>query len=217
MKLKQGFTLIELLVSITIFTLAGAAIYSVFVRGVKAWQRGSIDRNYIRKIRIISEKMAREVRNSYKFSSIPFEGTDEKVMFPALVLSRIEGESYYQVGRVAYFYDEEKKAFCREEKSYPEVFAKKKSGRVKVLIKNINKLKLSYCYLDNATGEYKWKKAWKKNEQDTIPQAIKIEMHFSTASGRQEKFSRIIFIPIGTGRQKIKLGSIVGIGKYSQS
>ncbi|MBU3933418.1 MAG: type II secretion system GspH family protein [Candidatus Omnitrophica bacterium] len=212
MALKKGFTFIELLISITIISLVGVAVYSVFANGITAWRRGNKNRTYARNIRLTTEKVARELRNAFEFSNIAFEGTEDSIMFPALIAVESESgegetETHYEIGRLAFFYDKKEDALCREEKAYGEVFEEEEIGKGEALIRHLRKLEFEYCYLDNATGTYKWKEDWKKEEQDSIPQAVKIKMVFKKKAGRHD-FEKTVFIPMGTGEQKIKLGSI---------
>lgn len=221
---KKGFTLIELLVSITIFALAGVAVHTVLATGITAWRRGNKDRTCLRKIRLATESMARDLRNTFEFSGIAFEGKKDSISFPALILTfreyaepdlsdseessesdsnLDENETGYEVGRAAYFYDKKRKAMRKEEKSFSEAYQQEgKIGKGKILFEHLRKLEFSYCYLDNVTGDYKWKNDWKEEEQDSIPQAVKIKMIFEKKIGLED-FERTIFIPIGTGEQKI--------------
>ncbi len=208
---KKGFTLIELLITTSIIFLIGIAVYSTFANCINIWRRANENRAYERNMRLISEKLARELRNSFKFSNIAFEGTEDSIMFPALILAECdygEGETkgHYEVGRIAYFYDEERDTLCKEEKTYQEVFNEEELGEGEVLIPHLCKLEFSYCYLDNATGTYKWKDDWKKEEQDSFPRAVKIRLVFEKKSGESSEFTRTIFIPTGTGEQRIELG-----------
>jgi len=210
---KKAFTLIEILISVTVVSLIGVTLYSVFANGINAWRRGNENGNYERNIRFTSEKIARELRNVFKFSEIAFEGTEDSVMFPALILSKPNYDedntkAHYEVGRIAYFYDKGKDVLYREEKVFPEVVNEEKIDEGKVLIQNLSKLEFNYCYLDNATGTYKWKNDWKKEEQDSIPQAVKMKLSFKKGVAKEDEFSRIIFIPIGEGEQKKELVSI---------
>lgn len=209
---KGGFTLVELLISVVIVALVGTAVYAVFANGINAWRRGMEIKIYERKARLTLEKIARELRNSFKFSNIAFEGEEDFLRFPALISAASDSsrdpESHYEVGRITYFYDKKGDALCKKEEIYPEVFDEKKRGfaQKKVLIQQLRELKLSYCYFDNATGNYKWKDDWKKEEQDTIPQAVKIKMIFEEGKGLpKESFEKTIFIPVGSGEQKIEL------------
>ncbi len=199
---RKGFTLIELLITTSIISLLGIAVYSTFANGVIIWRRGNENRAYGRNTRLSLEKIARNLRNTFKFSNIPFEGTENSISFPGRILT---GEnSQYELGRLSYFLDESENIFCREQKTYPETF-QEGNGKVDKLISQVTTLNFSYCYFDNATGKFKWKDSWKKEEQDSIPQAVKIELIFEKDSGESSEFTKTIFIPIGTGEQKIEL------------
>jgi len=207
-----AFTFVELLISITLVSLVGVAVYSVLANGIHAWRRGNENRAYARNIRLTTERMACDLRNTFEFSDIAFEGTEDSIMFPGLVLSESDSsssevESYYELGRIAYFYDSGENALRKEEKIYPQALGEEEIGKGEVLLERVNKLEFNYCYLDNATGNYKWKDDWKKEEQESIPQAVKIEMVLEKGT-HQEDFEKTIFVPIGTGEQKIELGSV---------
>ena len=212
----HAFTLVELLISVAIVSLVGVAIYSVFANGVNAWRKGTENKSYARNIRLSSEKLGRELRNAFKFSEIAFEGTDDSIQFAGLISVQSEydedeeegeekGEQFrYELGRIAYFYDRKEDALCKEEKTFPQTVAQEEIEDGEVVIANVREIEFSYCYLDNATGSYEWKDDWDKEEQDTIPLAVKLEMTFKN----KDKFSKTVFLPTGTGEQKKELGSI---------
>jgi hypothetical protein len=193
----SGFTLVEIIISGAIILMVAITVYSVFSSGIMVWKKAAEVGSYSRRLRLFSEKFSSELRNTFKFSTIPFEGTEESVAFAALIDNT--------VGRLSYFLDEDD-VLCRQTQSYPEVFEKGENGRLDLLIAGIAGLKFSYCYLDNASGEYKWKDKWVKEEQDTIPQAVKIELKFKNKTEQGEEFTKTVFLPIGTGEQKIELG-----------
>ncbi|MFA7706571.1 MAG: type II secretion system protein [Candidatus Omnitrophota bacterium] len=191
-----GFTLVELIISGAIILLVSVTVYSVFASGINVWRKANQVQGKGHALRLVIEKMSREIRNTFRFSTIPFEGSENIVYFPQVVDS--------QLSRIIYFIDEEEN-FCRRLQSYPEVFEKGESGKYDILISGLKELKFEYCYLDNASGEYEWKDKWVKEEQDTIPQAIKIEFTFEGQNGEELKFAKTVFVPIGTGEQKIEL------------
>ena len=98
--------------------------------------------------------------------------------------------------------------FCRQQQTYPETLQDEWMSKSEELVTEVTQLSFSYCYLDNASGDYKWKEEWVKEEQDTIPQAVKIELIFKDKSGKESILTKTIFIPIGTGEQKIELGGV---------
>jgi len=196
LKLIRGFTLVELIISGVIIFLVSLTVYSVFASGINVWRKANQAKSNGFGLRLVTEKLGMELRNAFRFSAIAFEGTEDAIAFAALVDNG--------VSRISYFLNEED-VFCRRLQNYPEVFKKGESGKYDLLLSGVTKLKFSYCYLDNASGEYKWKDKWVKEEQDTIPRAVKIELTFKNKSDVETKFTKTVFIPIGTGEQKIEL------------
>jgi len=206
-KRNRGFSLVELLIATSIIFLVAAAVYSAFSNGVNVWRRCNINREVERDIAITLTKTARNLRNTFEFSGIPFEGTDEAVSFPAL----IEGG---EVGRVSYFFDDDKKALYKNELSYIELYGEPLDTDIQsyggtVLISDVVDWEFSYCYLDNATGGYKWKDSWEEGKEDTIPQAVKMDFSLERYENETLDFTKTVFIPIGTGEQKIEVGTLI--------
>ncbi|MFA5350940.1 MAG: type II secretion system protein GspJ [Candidatus Omnitrophota bacterium] len=195
-KFIMGFTLVELIISGAIIFLISVTVYSVFSSGINVWKKANQAKSKGYGLRLIADKLSMELRNTFKFSSIPFEGTEDSISFAALVDNG--------VSRTSYFINEDN-VFCRRLQSYADVFKKGESGNYDLLFSGAKKLKFSYCYLDNATGDYEWKDEWIKEEQDTIPQAVKIELTFEGKPEEELKFTKTVFIPIGTGEQRIEL------------
>jgi len=195
-KFVTGFTLVELMISGAIIFLVSVTVYSVFASGINIWNKANQSSGSGHGLRLVTEKLSAELRNSFRFSTIAFEGTEDSIGFAALIDNK--------VSRISYFVNQEN-IFCRRLQNYSEVFKKGESGKYDLLLTGVTKLKFGYCYLDNASGEYKWKDKWVKEEQDTIPQAVKIELTFKRNTGEESKFTKIIFIPVGTGEQKIGL------------
>ena len=210
MRQNKGFTLIELFISTAIMFLVAIAIYSAFANGVKVWRRANISRQLERDVNIMLTKLTRDLRNTFEFSGIPFEGTESVISFPAIINSdSLTKEPQYEVGRIIYFFDEGKTTLSKESKAYPLVYGNEdvEDKYTTSLISDMSDLTFSYCYRDNVTGEYKWKDLWEKEEQDSIPQAVSIDFVLKKDEGENVSFSKTIFISIGTGEQKIELGS----------
>jgi Type II secretion system (T2SS), protein J len=195
-RFPTGFTLVELIISGAIVFLVSITIYSVFASGINVWKKANQAKSSGYGLRLVVEKLGSELRNSFRFSTIPFEGVEDSIAFAALVDNG--------VSRISYFLNHEK-VLCRRVQNYAEVFKKGESGKYDLLLPDVLELKFSYCYLDNATGDYKWKDKWVKGEQDTFPRAVNIELVFKKDS-QESKFTKTIFIPIGTGEQKIEFG-----------
>ena len=212
----------EVLISGAIISLVAIAVSSVFASGINVWQKGTQSRRGQRNIRLFSEKLTQELRSTFKFPNITLEGTEDSLAFAALIENNANEENPHdQVGRISYFLNDQN-VFCRREQTYADSFQPEETGRCDELVSGVSRVNFSYCYLDNATGDYKWKEDWVEEEQDTIPRAIKIQLIFKKKSGmqgysssspeltgveiEQPEFNKTIFIPGGTGEQKKELG-----------
>ncbi|MFC1631113.1 type II secretion system protein GspJ [Candidatus Omnitrophota bacterium] len=206
---KKGFTFIELLVSSAVVVLVGVAVYSTLSNGLAVWRRGNRDQTYYQRLRLETEKMAGELRSVFQFATMLFEGAEDSLQFAALVIQPAgseedEAQSYYQLGRIKYFFDQEENVLRRQALTYPEVYLEEdQQSPGEILIENLQEFSLSYCYLDNASGTYMWKADWKKEEQDSIPKAVKIKMVLQTGQTREE-FEKAVFLALGTGAQRVE-------------
>jgi hypothetical protein len=210
----SAFTLIELIISSLIISCVAVAVYSVFSGGISAWKRGRDINAFERNLRLVAEVMARELRNTFKFSNIPFEGAKDFVCFANIIEGSISDDKLlpYGIGKVSYFINEEN-VFCRMQQSYAEVFQEGSIGQTKELIPDVTELNFSYFGFDAEADRYEWSTIWprirdkdenaseenqtaKSGGQDTanlgIPKAIRIELELSG-----EKFTKTIMIPLG--------------------
>lgn len=200
----------ELFISTAIVFMVGIAIYTTFSNGISVWRRANVNRELERDISIAFTKLSRDLKNTFKFSLIPFEGEEGMVSFPALInVAPVTEEPIYEVGRIVYFFDDGKQALCKETKTYPMAYRNSaiENEHVSVSISGVSSLKFTYCYLDGITNRYKWKDSWKKEEQDTIPQAVNLDIVFKKEEDKSFSFTKTIFIPVGTGEQTIELGT----------
>lgn len=217
MTLKKGFTLIELLVSTSIFALIGVAIYSAFANGITVWKIANIDKREEKIIRLTLEKMAQEIRNvfAYDFTDkITFLGEEHYISFPSIVNTQRSGTPQFEVGRIVYFFDEINDAFYRQQKTYPEVFPEVEGlGEPdlfnkefsKKLVSGIKEIDFTY-FCKDLTDKYDWQHSWGTKDavgEESIPKAVKIELTYEDDTGDELKFSKTIFIPIGTGELRI--------------
>ena len=202
----------ELFISTAIVFLVSVTVYSTFFNAINVWRRANVSRKLEKDIAINLTKLSRDMRNVFDFSGIPFEGTEDAVFFPGLVkVTSSEQSPQTEVGRIAYFFDKDKMTLFKEEKNYPRAYKEDKieDDYAVPMISDIEKLTFSYCYLDSLSSEYKWKDSWKKEDQDSIPQAVKLELVLKKNEMASGELTKTMFIPIGTGEQKKEFGNTV--------
>jgi type II secretory pathway pseudopilin PulG len=164
---SPAFTLIELIISSLIVACVSAAIYSVFSGGITAWKRVYETKDYERNLRLVSEVMTKEIRNTFRLSNIPFQGEKEAISFAGIIEytnpeTEVQG---YGPGRIGYFLDDEN-ILCRKQQTYAEIFQEEDTADVKQVINNVTALTFSYLGFDEDTGTYMWKDMWPDIEDD---------------------------------------------------
>lgn len=200
---KKSLTLIEVLITTAILSLVGFAVYSTFANGLRIWKRARIIKEETRSVVLSLEKIVLDLRNALNFSQIPFEGDSSFISFAARV--KTEDKEKTVLGQIIYAIDLGKNRLYKEERTYSEFLEDKETNR-KTALSGVKKVKFSFCYLDNATGDYRWKDDWKKEEQDSLPWAVKLDLVLERENKKDLKLSRIIIIPVGTGRQEKIIG-----------
>jgi hypothetical protein len=170
----------------------GLAIYSTFARGVAVWARGSKTDVIEQEARFGLEEMAKELRNSFKFSGIEFSGTKDEISFPTYVnTADIAQTPKWEVGRISYFYDLSKKSFFRKEASYIDLF-QDDLPQAREIVSQINDLEISYYFFDAIGETYKWKDSWSGKED--FPLGIRIAL--TIGAGKEEKeFVKTVYLP----------------------
>ena len=188
----KGFTLLELLITTSLIALMGLAIYSTFARGVMVWERGSKTDVVEQEAMFSLQSLAKELKNSFKFSGIKFSGTKDGVFFPTYVNTARVGEApKWEIGRVSYFYDSSKKSFFCREASYVDLF-QDDLPKAREIVAQVNDLEINYYFFDAIAKTYKWKNSWSGKE--TFPLGVRIVL--TIGSGEEGKeFVKTVYLP----------------------
>ena len=185
---KNGFTLLELLITTSLIALMGLAIYSTFARGVMVWDRGCKTDIVSQEMRFTLQNLAKELRNSFKFSGIEFMGTKDGISFPTYVNTAEIGEApKWEVGEVSYFYDKDASCVMRR-----ALCVRCKAQDAKPIAQNIKNLKMSYYFFDAISKTYKWKNSW--SDKENFPSGIRIAL---TIENEEEEngFVKTVYLP----------------------
>ncbi len=183
-----GFTLMELLLVTAFLAVVSLAIYATFNNGIKIWQKINVQVAQ-EDLDIFLEEFTVDLRNTFKFTPFIFTGEKEKVEFTTLVNSPKMHK--YTVGKVSYFYDSESKIITRSAWDFSQIY-EGRSSEVKVLVKNVESLKLQYYFYDKGTKEYFWFDEWAK---EGFPLAVRVELSLKD-NGQINGFVKTVGIPV---------------------
>lgn len=187
-KSRRAFTLVELLIASAIFALVSVAVYSTFNSGMNVWRRVKEVNIEQRKIVLKLEKLAREIRQTFKYENIGFAGDKEKIYFAQVLDSELV--------RITYSFDKDKKTLSRGVNSLEEILEEKEDKEKKLepeytaYLSNIADLSFSYFYFDTEENAHLWKEEWK--EEEGLPLAIKLEIETQD----EKNYAETIFIPV---------------------
>jgi len=170
----------------------GLAVYSTFARGIMVWERGSKTDIVEQAARFSLQSLAKELRNSFKFSGIKFSGTKDAISFPTYVNTALVGEvPKWEVGRVSYFFDSKKGAFSRRQESYIDLFGDEPQ-QAKEKISQVEDLEISYYFFDVIGKTYKWKSSW--HDKENFPLGIRVALTIKSDEEEKE-FVKTVYLP----------------------
>lgn len=186
MKKQSGLTLVELLVVTAIFTVISLAIYATFSSGLKIWEK--VNQPLAEEgVGIFLDKIAYDLRNSFRFQGINFMGQEQELAFASIVNSpRLQKRT---VGEVIYSYDAGSGVLTRQEKDFSHIYSDEE-GVKRNLLSRISNLKFRYYAYNKEKKEYFW---LDKVIDEELPSAVRIELELKDA---QNKFTKTIEIPL---------------------
>lgn len=193
---SPGFSLIEILLVVSLMAMVGLSIYSAFSTGLKVWERGKYFGTE-EDIAIFFDHISEELRNSFRFSRIPFYGRSQRIAFPTVVnilpnsrMSFAENSYISQIGRVEYEFDVLRDQFLKREADYGQALQGKYSEKG-VILKSIRKIEFKY-YFPGEKGEL-----LSTQIADQLPAVVAIEIEYLDQSGAAQKITRMVNIPLG--------------------
>ncbi|MCM8800044.1 MAG: hypothetical protein NC900_04905 [Candidatus Omnitrophica bacterium] len=168
---KEGFSFLELILVSSLIPIISLAIYFTFSSGIKIYQK--INNNLpLEEINIFLNNFYKDIKNTFYFKDIPFQGDREKIEFASLIYS-----SYFKaktIGKVIYLYEHGRKRLIRKDFIYGQDYLEKATN-LKIL-ENISNLNFKYYYYLEEKNDYLWM-------DDTfygkIPLAVRIEFIFN--------------------------------------
>lgn len=187
---KKGFTLTEILLVAVILAIVGLSVYGAFNNGIKVWDK-MVNNILQEDINIFFEKIAHDLGNSFQFTGINFEGTEEEITFPTLVASQEQGGSEDGIGCVTYYWDGLANSINREQSSYSQLY-QKITPPTRKLVKGIETLSFQYYCYDPETERYYWRTTWEEEEESPLAVKVKVEFY---EDGKESSLVRTISIP----------------------
>jgi len=188
----QGFTLVESLLVASLICVISLAVYQTVAASLKIWQRYRSFKEG--EVLVFFDKVNQELRNSIRYSKIPFEGHVNRVVFATMVKTPMDQKKRHsrdeweeQIGRVEYLFDQQAHALYRRQANYSQAL-KNAYGPKKLVVNNLSSVAFSYYHRDGENLS-------ERTETDHIPTVFLVKVTLNTPEKQQ--LTKHVHIPIG--------------------
>jgi hypothetical protein len=180
-----------------ITVIAAAAVAAAAAGGLRIYQRARVYSELQADVLLGLERLERDLRNTFVFDGIDFQGTPSSVSFCGIIRSWQGGQDGLLnfPGRLIYGIDYTQRALVVRRQSYSVAMRKGDvpQGQPTVLARNVAAIEFSYYHYDTLTKRYSWLANWGE-EQEGVPVAVKITLT-PVVEGAGD-FVRTVFIPV---------------------
>ena len=183
---RAGLTLIEVIISVLIFSIVIVVIYSAFNMGMKTWQRSKEEKS-LQKIRLSFLKIEKELKDSFYFSKVPFDGKRNSMSFPFSV-SGVLYVATYSIDE-----DEETglKYLARKERIFSETGDEDKES-IRILLSSIKDIDFEYAHKKKGFSDnFEWHDVWDGVAQAALPFAVRVSLQ---KNDRDEVYNKVVFL-----------------------
>lgn len=181
-KRASGFTLLELLIALSFFTVAFVVVSSVFGTGITAWRRSEGESAFYQEVRLATERIGLELRNSLPYAGIPFEGEENSFSFLQVRHPR-SGPSPEWI-RVTYKVSSKEGSAHLIRQLVP--FLKGEETEATVL-SDLSDIRFSYPLFET-DGTWEWKERWDSGISETGPPFMKITLSLKGGEAWEKLF-----------------------------
>ena len=183
---KNALTLIEVIIVACIFSLIAASLGSVFVSGVKLWQRAQVIGVSTSEILLGLEGISKNIRQSLELEDVGFVGKKTSFEFPTVI-----GGAIF---KVVYSFDKVKEKLSVKKIKYEDVLAKRIKEPDAIEVFGADEVVFEYLTFETGDTSYSWKK--EVEEKDKILAMVKI-----VVEKRDKIIEKLVFVPIGYGQK----------------
>ena len=200
---KKGFTIIEFLLAAVIMSMISLAFISSFGAGLRAFERVQAFGGFQADVLVFLEGLERDVRNTFAFSPMKFQGNSRGMSFAAVGTKLDEeGNEFTVLEERSYDFDSSRKALISKEEDFAPTVSSATDESVRTQqiapIKSVEFQYYSYRKTIEESGEEKIESSWQGTwtDEEIIPRGVKIILTFDDG-GEEVSLARTVFIPSG--------------------
>ena|GEM_PF-1325631 len=199
---ENGFTIVELLLAAAIMSMISLAFISSFGAGLRAFDRVQAFGGSRANVSLFLEEFERDLRNTFAFSGIRFQGDAQSMSFAAAGTKLDEdGNTFTVLEKRSYEFDSSQKALISQQEDFaPAVVSAVEEGTRTEQIAPIKLVEFQYYSYrkEIQDGEVKIETGWQGTwaDEEVVPKGVKITLTFDDG-GEEVSLARTVFIPAG--------------------
>ena len=195
---STGFTIIELLLAISLFLLVSMSLFFSMRSGLQLYKRSDEGLATTHEIMFLLNTLTHELRNSFRYSSVPFKGDERTLTFPSVLLTYDKDEVFTDIYKIEYNF--KSRTLTKEKHSLSR--NKDKKVTQKILHPLLKDMSFCFGFFDENEKIVVWKDEWPLEFEGMFPQAIKVNLIVTffdkdMKRGIDKKIERKIWIPHG--------------------
>jgi prepilin-type N-terminal cleavage/methylation domain-containing protein len=192
---RNGFTLIELLVAISIFCVLIVTVYSSFMSGVSARQKGEQVVELAGTGLDILRRMSSELANCTTLEGYGFWGETDRLTFTTL--KRGASGSVPRICQLSYYLDNEgHDGTLHLRRTSQTVGGPYSEGEIAGSC--LKGLRFTYGYDEGDNGVVEWTGSWSGEDVKPLPLFVRVDLVL-VSEGESMTLSRTVAIPVGRG------------------
>ena len=196
---RAGFTLIELLLAVSLFVVVSMSLFLSMRSGLLLYKRSDEGLATTHEILYFLNTLSHELRNTVYYSTVPFEGDENTLSFPSVLVTYDEESDYTDMYKVEYYYKSKK--LTKQKQSL--VRSKDKKIKQEILFPLLKDVSFYFGFFDEDEETIMWKDEWPDELAGLVPRAVKVNMLVTfldkdKKKGIDKKIERKIWIPHGT-------------------
>ena len=214
---KNGFTLIEILIAISIGAVVLTLLYNALFQIINAKEKVENINEISQEIRVIFSVLSRDLANVFpkgQFSDktspkepyfrASIENNNSKLVFTSLVRDTVFNESQSDQTEISYYLVPvnrdnigSEQLFALVRRDNPFFDKEEDRGTIFPVSERVVSFTLNFIdanSLGNLNGEKK--REWNSLSLNSLPKAVEVNLDLQNSKGENERYSRIIIIPI---------------------
>ncbi len=188
---QAAFTLVEIVIAVGLFTVVAISAYGSFRGGFMAYQRIEAQLGSDHEFKMFVRELTQELRNSFEFVLVPFEGKSDGIRFPSRVW-RYEKDAFREdLSDVSYRCQAGK--IVRKEIRLRKGFNEKTETIEELL--SVDTCRFQFAYVKD--GVIEWTNEWSRSSYLGLPRGIQLVLSLTQKSKKPVEKTIHFLIPQG--------------------